>query len=70
MLLKAYLIMVYGVIALIVMGIIASEGIDEDGNVYDDTAITCGFGLGLVWPITVVAYCVEPVLVSLGRAFN
>lgn len=70
MLLELYLIMVYMVVALVVMGIIASEGVDEDGNVYDDTAITCGFGLGLVWPITIVAYCVEPVLVSLGKLFN
>lgn len=60
----------YVVIAILVMGIIASEGIDEDGNVYDDTAITCGFALGIVWPITVFAFLAEPALVSLGKTFN
>jgi len=60
----------YGIVALVTMGIIASKGIDEDGNVYDDTAITMGFGLGLIWPITIFAFLVEPVVVGLGQLFN
>lgn len=60
----------YIVIAILVTGIIASEGIDEVGNVYDDTAITFGFALGIVWSITVFAFLAEPALVSLGKAFN
>lgn len=60
----------YGIIALTVTGIIASEGVDEDGNVYDDTAVTWGFALGLLWPITILAFGLEHLVVNLGKAFN
>lgn len=60
----------YAFIAIVVMGIIASEGVDENGEVYDDTAITWGFALGIIWPITAFAFLIEPTLASLGKAFN
>lgn len=60
----------YGIVALIVTGLIASEGVDKDGNVYDDTAVTWGFTLGLLWPITIIAFGLEKLVVNLGKAFN
>lgn len=61
---------VYGVIALLTTGTIASEGVNKGGEVYDDTAITMGLVLGLIWPITILAFLIEPILISLGRVFS
>lgn len=61
---------VYGVVSLVTMGVIASEGVDENGNVYDDTAVSMGFVLGLVWPITVFGFLAEPVVIRLGKLFE
>lgn len=60
----------YGVIALVVMGMIASEGIDDGGNVYDDTAITMGLALGLLWPIAILGFAGEKLVIALGKEFN
>lgn len=60
----------YGLISLVVMGWIASEGIDEQGNVYDETALTCGFGIGLIWPISLFAFGISAILPTLGRTVN
>lgn len=67
--LTALVMLGYAVIALIVMGVIASEGIDENGNVYDDTAIICGFGLGLIWPISLFSFLMVNLVESLGKSF-
>lgn len=70
MLIATMLILAYGIVSLVVMGVIASEGVDEHGNVYDETALTCGFGLGLIWPISLFAFGISAILPTLGKAFN
>lgn len=70
MLANMILIITYALIAVILMGSIASEGVDEDGNVYDDTAITCGIALGLIWPITFFAFLMNRFAVNLGIFIN
>lgn len=68
--LTEFLIIAYALIAVIVMGLIATEGVDKDGNVYDDTAITCGIALGFIWPITFFAFLMNRFAVNLGKFFN
>lgn len=67
---EAIFTVVYSVVSLATMAVIASEGIDENGNVYDDTAVSMGFVLGLIWPITVFAFLAEPVVIGLGKQFE
>ena len=39
-------------------------------NVYDDTAVTWGLALGIIWPITLIAFLLEKGVIELGRIFK
>jgi hypothetical protein len=57
----------YMVIAILVTGIIDSEGIDGISNMYDDTAITFGFALGIVWQSPFSLFSLSPLSSALGK---
>lgn len=64
----AIVALTYVCIGFVVSVSIASNGVDEDGRVYDDSAVTWGIALGMVWPIGVFALVAEKIVIKAAGA--
>lgn len=68
-LLGLYFTALYVVIAIPIAGYFASQGIGEDGTVYDESAITVGIFFGAFWPLTAFSFAITPLITALGKEF-